>query len=97
MAKLGGADAECERAKPAELFAFLAVFTRLGAAFMVLPGFGEAVVPARIRLGMALAMYIDDYDETCFFFGHNSQLSRANPSVPLGASRENRWWNQIRP
>lgn len=41
---------------PAELFAFLAVFTRLGAAFMVLPGFGEAVVPARIRLGMALAI-----------------------------------------
>jgi flagellar biosynthetic protein FliR len=41
---------------PAELFAFLAVFTRLGAAFMVLPGFGEAVVPARIRLGTALAI-----------------------------------------
>jgi flagellar biosynthetic protein FliR len=41
---------------PAEIFAFLAVFTRLGAAFMVLPAFGEAVVPARIRLGMALAI-----------------------------------------
>ena len=49
------------------------------------------------QLGMGLAMYIDDYDERCFFFGHNSQLSRANSAIPLGATRENRWWNQIYP
>jgi len=41
---------------PAEVFAFMAVFTRLGAAFLVMPGFGEAVVPARLRLIMALAI-----------------------------------------
>ena len=39
---------------PAEIFAFMAVFIRLGAAFLVMPGFGEAVVPARLRLMMAI-------------------------------------------
>lgn len=34
----------------------LAVFARVGAAFAVLPAFGERVVPARIRLVAALAM-----------------------------------------
>ena len=37
-----------------EIFAFLLVFCRLGSAFMVLPGFGEAYVAARIRLMLAL-------------------------------------------
>jgi flagellar biosynthesis protein FliR len=41
---------------PAEIFAFLAVFTRLGAAFTVLPAFGETVISPRIRLSMALAI-----------------------------------------
>jgi flagellar biosynthetic protein FliR len=41
---------------PAEIFAYLAVFTRLGAAFTVMPAFGEAVVPARLRLMMAIAI-----------------------------------------
>ncbi len=36
-----------------ELFAFLLVFCRMGSAIMVLPGFGEAYVPARIRLLLA--------------------------------------------
>ena len=49
------------------------------------------------QLGTALAMYIDDSDERCFFFGHNSQLSRVDPLAPLGATRANRWWNQIMP
>jgi flagellar biosynthesis protein FliR len=40
----------------ASLFQFLLVFTRLGAAFMMLPGFGDAYVPARIRLVFALAL-----------------------------------------
>lgn len=34
----------------------MAVFARIGAAFAVLPAFGERVVPARIRLTAALAM-----------------------------------------
>jgi len=41
---------------PAEIFAFMAVFARLGAAFTLLPGFGEAAVPSRMRLMMALAI-----------------------------------------
>jgi prepilin-type N-terminal cleavage/methylation domain-containing protein/prepilin-type processing-associated H-X9-DG protein len=49
------------------------------------------------QLGTALSMYIQDYDERCFFFGHNVQLSRLDPTGPLGAARENRWWNQIIP
>ncbi|MAZ02231.1 MAG: flagellar biosynthetic protein FliR, partial [Sneathiella sp.] len=38
------------------IFAYLLVFIRLGAAFMVVPGFGEAFVPARVRLGIALTV-----------------------------------------
>lgn len=37
-----------------ELFAFLLVFTRLGAAIMLLPGIGEAYVSPRVRLILAL-------------------------------------------
>lgn len=35
------------------LFAFFLVFCRMGSAIMVLPGFGEAYVPARVRLLLA--------------------------------------------
>ncbi|TNE35358.1 MAG: flagellar type III secretion system protein FliR [Alphaproteobacteria bacterium] len=38
------------------LFAFLLVFIRLGTAFMVVPGFGEAYVAPRVRLSLALAV-----------------------------------------
>lgn len=38
------------------IFAFLLVFTRLGAAFMVVPGIGENFVAARVRLALALAV-----------------------------------------
>ena len=40
----------------AQLFAFLAVFTRFGAAMMFLPGFGETFVSTRARLLLALAV-----------------------------------------
>jgi flagellar biosynthetic protein FliR len=33
-----------------QLFAFLLVFCRMGSAIMLLPGFGETYVPARVRL-----------------------------------------------
>lgn len=36
----------------------MAVFLRIGACFLVLPGFGEAMIPARVRLGMALAFTV---------------------------------------
>lgn len=39
----------------AETFGFLLVLTRMGALFMTAPAFGEQQVPARIRLGLALA------------------------------------------
>ncbi|MBL4907995.1 MAG: flagellar type III secretion system protein FliR [Sneathiella sp.] len=38
------------------IFAFLLVFARLGAAFMVVPGFGEGFVSPRVRLTIALSV-----------------------------------------
>ena len=58
---------------------------------------GSACLSNVRQLGMALRLYIDDYDERCFFFGHAQQLSRLDPVRPLGATRANRWWNQILP
>lgn len=48
------------------------------------------------QLGIALQMYISDNDDTVFFFAHDVDLSRTSPT-PFGATRENRWWNQIMP
>jgi len=39
---------------PANLFAVMLVFSRVGSALMVLPGFGDLYVPARYRLLLAL-------------------------------------------
>ena len=41
---------------PANLFAALLIFCRLGSAMMLLPGFGEVYVPQRYRLLLALVM-----------------------------------------
>ncbi len=41
---------------PAQIFAFMLVFARLGAAVMLLPGIGESFIYARVRLGLALAL-----------------------------------------
>jgi prepilin-type processing-associated H-X9-DG protein len=86
-----------------ELLVVIAIIAILAA--ILFPVFSQAREKARQttclsnmrQLGFGLAMYIDDYDERCFFFGHNSGLSRLNPSAPLGATRDNRWWNQILP
>jgi flagellar biosynthetic protein FliR len=40
------------------VFAVVAVFTRVGAAVALLPGFGEIVLPARIKLGAAIAFAV---------------------------------------
>jgi flagellar biosynthesis protein FliR len=45
-----------EQYLPANLFAFLLVFARIGAAFMLLPGFGESYVQPRMRLLLALIL-----------------------------------------
>lgn len=41
---------------PAAVLLAAAVFTRVAAALAVLPGLGEAAVPLRVRLGLAVAM-----------------------------------------
>lgn len=41
---------------PGLIFAFMLVFARIGAIFMLIPGVGEAFVPPRVRLALALAM-----------------------------------------
>lgn len=38
------------------IFAFMLIFTRLGTAFMIMPGIGDSFVPKNIRLMMSLAM-----------------------------------------
>lgn len=38
------------------LAAGMAVFLRIGACFLVLPGLGEAMIPIRVKLGAALAL-----------------------------------------
>lgn len=40
----------------ADVYMFLAVFARMGAALMVLPGFGELSIPPRVRLAFALTL-----------------------------------------
>src|SRR6478609_7671676 len=41
---------------PALAATFMLVFARVGAMVMLLPGFGEANIPARIKLGIALLL-----------------------------------------
>ena len=43
---------------PGDLFAFLLVFVRAGSAIMIMPGFAEAYVSARLRLLLALAVSV---------------------------------------
>src|SRR5688572_15195275 len=45
-----------DQALTGQVFAFLLIFTRLGTAFMLLPGFGDPYVAQRIRLLLALAI-----------------------------------------
>jgi flagellar biosynthesis protein FliR len=45
-----------EQFLPANLFAAFLIFSRIGAAMMLLPGFGELYVPQRFRLLLALMM-----------------------------------------
>ncbi len=86
-----------------ELLVVIAIIAILAA--ILFPVFAQAKAAAKKtsclsnqrQLGIALSMYMSDYDETCFFFAHNVDLSRTQPAAPFGATVENRWWNQIRP
>lgn len=61
----------------ADVYLFLAVFARMGAAVMVLPGFGELTIPARVRLALALAL-------TFVLFPLVADLIPPVPASPLG-------------
>lgn len=86
-----------------ELLVVIAIIAILAA--ILFPVFAQAKAAAQRttclsnqrQLGIALQMYMQDWDDRAFFFGHNVDLSRLNPVAPLGASRANRWWNQILP
>ena len=39
-----------------DIFLFMLVFSRIGSALMLLPGFGEVSIPSRVRLVIALAI-----------------------------------------
>lgn len=85
-----------------ELLVVVAVIGLLAA--MLFPVFGQARERARRtsclsnmrQLGIGLGMYAQDSDERLFFFGHDVDYSRVG-ATPLGARRDNRWWNQILP
>jgi flagellar biosynthetic protein FliR len=49
-------DLAVEHLLTGNVYAFMLVFARIGAAFALLPGFGDAYVPMRVRLLLALAI-----------------------------------------
>jgi prepilin-type N-terminal cleavage/methylation domain-containing protein/prepilin-type processing-associated H-X9-DG protein len=86
-----------------ELLVVIAIIAILAA--ILFPVFAQAKASAKKtaclsnqrQLGIALTQYISDNDDQLFFFAHDVDLSRTNLSRPYGATRENRWWNQIQP
>jgi len=86
-----------------ELLVVIAILAVL--ASVLFPAFAQARERARRasclsnmrQLGLGLGMYAGDSDERLFFFAHDVDYSRSNTAAPLGASRDNRWWNQILP
>jgi flagellar biosynthesis protein FliR len=59
------------------LFQFFMVFARLGSAIMLLPGFGEAYVPPRVRLVFALTVS----------FALLPMIAGSLPAMPAGLDR----------
>jgi len=86
-----------------ELLVVIAIIAILAA--ILFPVFAQAKAKAKQteclsnqrQLGIALSMYIQDNDDRIFFLAHNIDVSRTQPLQPFGATRENRWWNQIWP
>ncbi len=60
-----------------DVYLFFAVFARMGGAIMVLPGFGELTIPARIRMAFALTV-------TFILFPLVVDLIPAMPANPVG-------------
>ena len=71
-------DAELLAALPAWAFAFVMVLARIGSACMLLPGVGEAELPATIRAAFALAF-------TLLLVPVVAPLLPASPADGLGA------------
>jgi len=86
-----------------ELLVVIAIIAILAA--ILFPVFTQAKTAAKKaacltqqrQVGIGLMQYIADNDDRIFFFAHNVDPSRTQPLVPFGATRENRWWNQIQP
>ena len=86
-----------------ELLVVIAIIAILAA--ILFPVFAQARTSAKKaaclaqqrQVGIALQMYITESDDKVFFFAHAVDTSRTQPLVPFGATRENRWWNQIQP
>jgi prepilin-type N-terminal cleavage/methylation domain-containing protein/prepilin-type processing-associated H-X9-DG protein len=86
-----------------ELLVVIAIIAILAA--ILFPVFAQAKAAAKKtaclaqqrQVGIALQQYMTDCDDTVFFFAHAVDTSRTQPLVPFGATRENRWWNQIQP
>lgn len=86
-----------------ELLVVIAIIAILAA--ILFPVFAQAKAAAKKsaclnhqrQVGIALAIYRDECDGMLFFFAHSVDPSRVRPLAPFGATRENRWWNQIQP
>ncbi|MDX2065314.1 MAG: prepilin-type N-terminal cleavage/methylation domain-containing protein [Fimbriimonadaceae bacterium] len=86
-----------------ELLVVIAIIAILAA--ILFPVFAQAKAAAKQsqclnhqrQVGIGLQMYIAENDDMLFFFGHALDPSRLQPNLPFGATRENRWWNQIQP
>ncbi len=85
-----------------ELLVVIAIIAILAA--ILFPVFAQARSAAKKtaclsntrQIGIGLSMYMTENDDQIFFFAHAVDLSRTSPT-PYGATRENRWWNQIQP
>jgi prepilin-type N-terminal cleavage/methylation domain-containing protein/prepilin-type processing-associated H-X9-DG protein len=85
-----------------ELLVVIAIIAILAA--ILFPVFAQARSAAKKtaclsntrQIGIGLSMYMTENDDQIFFFAHAVDLSRT-ATTPYGATRENRWWNQIQP
>lgn len=86
-----------------ELLVVIAIIAILAA--ILFPVFAQAKLAAKKasclsnqrQIGIGLTMYRDDSEGLNFYFAHAVDTSRLQPLIPFGATRENRWWNQIHP
>ena len=66
-----------------KLLQFFMVFARLGSAIMLLPGFGEAYVPPRVRLIFALVVSVALLPMLSSFLPAQAQYTWASHQSPM--------------